>query len=154
MKKKNLYILLVVIVVVLVIIGLSSGSKKEKISVPEEGRQISEESVFEVQDTSVSEKTNGEDVFNTIVELGVSNEGFQPDEFTVVTESLIKIVLNSSNQKCILKFESPDFQAVTIVADSGEEGSEIFGRPLAGNYTFYCDNNKDLRGMMHVVYSE
>ncbi|MCH7759192.1 cupredoxin domain-containing protein [Patescibacteria group bacterium] len=147
MSKKNIYILLAVIIILIIAALIWVGPKTEVVS-----EQDVNEGVLQQEVVLNEGSENKKIVFNEVVELEISNKGFKPNEFTTITNTVVRLFLNSSDQKCILKFENSDLQAVVIEVDSGERSSKIFGKPLIGDYVFYCDNNKDFKGLMHVEY--
>lgn len=154
MKKLNIYILLVVVVVALLIIFSTSD--------PENGEELIEEVAKETtnepgEEALEEEREEGDienlTTFDKFVELEVGKDGFAPQEFVVKTKDVVRIDLTSKEQSCFLRFEHPDLQAVKIDVLDNETKEKIFGKPLEGDYVFYCDGDNDqLTGLMRVEY--
>ena len=154
MKKKITIYWLIAIIVVFVIIAIVAINPKEEIIPGEETEEGAILEKISLEKAAVLlEELEGKIVFDTIAEIKVSADGFEPADFYVTTADVIKVSVTSDKQPCLLKFKHADLQGVIIdVAEDGK-GEEIFGKPLVGEYIFYCEGSElTLTGLMHVRY--
>ena len=153
MKKKTIY-WVIAIIVVLVIIAIAATPKTETAPSGEAEEVVPEEGVvLEEPAEALLEELEGKVVFDTIAEIKLSADGFEPADFYVTTADVVKVSVTSDKQACLLKFEHADLQGVIIDVAADGAGEEIFGRPLVGEYTFYCEGTEQtLTGVMHVRY--
>ncbi len=161
MKKQTIY-WVIAIIIVLVIIAIVASPKTETLPSEEVEGVVSEEGALEEgaleegaleEGEALVEELAGEVVFDTIAEVRVSADGFEPADFYVTTADVVKVSITSDKQPCLLKFEHADLQGVIIDVAADGSAEEIFGRPLVGEYTFYCEGiDPALTGVMHVRY--
>ena len=88
------------------------------------------------------------------VTLNITAGGFEPDEFTVKSNSVVTLSATSGDRTHVFKFDDPGLQGVAIGIAGGETRAITFKAPSSGDYTFFCDvpghRGRGETGVMHV----
>jgi len=97
-----------------------------------------------------------EEVPEKAVQITISNDAFEPTEFTVQPEQVVSLAFEGKSEAShIIKFTDESLSNIRVVVGQYKRGISFVAPKEPGDYIFYCDvgdhRESGEEGVMHVI---